>query len=65
MPAVYPSAIKTFTTWVTGNVDIDDIVNDVQNEVVAIETEVGANCSGLGADAAQNDQVVLFQRIFS
>lgn len=53
MPASYPSSVKTFTTKQDG---VDRVaaahVNDLQAEVVAIETELGTNPSGASADVA-------------
>lgn len=44
MPASYPSSIKSFTTKQD---NVDDVlaahINDLQDEVVAIETELGVN----------------------
>ena len=44
MAASYPTSIKSFTTKVD---DVDDVmavdINDVQDEIVAIETALGAS----------------------
>lgn len=51
MPASYPGSIKTFTTK-TNKVDLVDAahVNDLQAEVVALETELAADVAGTAAD---------------
>ena len=53
MPASYPGSVKSFTTKVDG---VDDVqaahVNDLQLEVEAVETELGANPKGTSASVA-------------
>lgn len=51
MAASYPASIKTFTTK-TNKVDLVDAahMNDVQSEVTAIETELGADVAGSVTD---------------
>lgn len=51
MPAVYPTSIKSFTTK-TNKVDLVDAahVNDLQAEVVAIQTELGTDPAGSETD---------------
>lgn len=51
MAAVYPTSLKSFTTK-TNKVDLVDAahVNDLQNEVVAIETELGTDVAGSATD---------------
>lgn len=50
MAASYPAAVKTFTTK-TNKVDLVDAshINDIQNEVSAIETELGTDVAGSAA----------------
>lgn len=50
MAASYPSAVKSFTTK-TNYVDLVDAshVNDLQDEVVAVETELGTDVAGSAA----------------
>lgn len=51
MAAVYPSSLKTFTIK-TNKVDLVDAahINDIQNEVSAIETELGTDPAGSCTD---------------
>jgi hypothetical protein len=50
MAASYPAAVKTFTTK-ENNVDVYDAdhINDQQNEITAIETELGTDVAGSAA----------------
>jgi hypothetical protein len=41
MTASYPASIKSFTTKTTGETFIDDYMNDLQAELVAMETALG------------------------
>ncbi len=54
MPASYPGSVKSFTTKVDG---VDDVqaahVNDLQLEVEAVETELGANPKGTSASVSE------------
>jgi hypothetical protein len=43
MAASYPGTIKTFTTKTAGEAIASSHINDLQNEVVAVETTLGAN----------------------
>jgi hypothetical protein len=51
MAASYPDSLKLFQTK-TDKVDLvdDDHINDVQNEIVAIETELGTDVAGSETD---------------
>jgi hypothetical protein len=51
MAASYPAAVKTFTTK-ENNVDVYDAdhINDQQNEITAIETELGTDVAGSATD---------------
>lgn len=53
MAASYPGSIKSFTTKAD---NVDDVlaadVNSIQDEVVAIETQLGANCGTWAAHTA-------------
>jgi hypothetical protein len=43
MAASYPTAVKTFTTKLPGGAILASHINDLQDEVVAVETTLGAN----------------------
>lgn len=43
MAASYPGSVKTFSTKVPGEKIASSHINDLQNEVVAIETQLGVN----------------------
>lgn len=43
MAASYPGTIKTFSTKASGQAIASSHINDLQNEVVAIETQLGTN----------------------
>jgi len=43
MAASYPGTIKTFSTKASGEAIASSHINDLQNEVVAVETTLGAN----------------------
>lgn len=43
MAASYPGAVKTFTTKAAGGAILAAHINDLQDEVVAVETQLGTN----------------------
>lgn len=43
MAASYPGSVKTFSTKAPGEAIASSHINDLQNEVVAIETQLGVN----------------------
>jgi len=43
MAAAYPGTIKTFSTKAPGEAIASSHINDLQNEVVAVETQLGVN----------------------
>jgi hypothetical protein len=43
MAASYPGAVKTFTTKASGGAILAAHINDLQDEVVAVETQLGVN----------------------
>jgi hypothetical protein len=49
MASAYPGAIDTFTTKATGEVVEAAHVNDLQNAIVAVQTELGADPAGSAA----------------
>jgi hypothetical protein len=67
MTASFPSAIKTFTTKVDGTSTIEaSHVNDLQDEVSAIETELGINSTNVPAKVVGtgNANVFISIRVF-
>jgi hypothetical protein len=68
MTASFPSAIKTFTTKVDGTSTIEaSHVNDLQDEVSAIETELGINSTNVPAKVVGtgNLSLLLAIRVFN
>lgn len=47
MAASYPGALKTFTTKAAGGAILSAHVNDLQDEVAAVETQLGVNAGTL------------------
>lgn len=47
MAASYPGSIKTFTTKASGEAIASSHINDLQNEVVAVETQLGINAGAM------------------
>ena len=43
MAASYPGTIKTFSTKASGEAIASSHINDLQNEIVAVETQLGVN----------------------
>ena len=60
MAASYPGSIKTFTTK-TNKVDLVDAdhINDLQNEVVAEQTELGSDVAGSCTDLKTRLAVII------
>jgi hypothetical protein len=52
MTASYPASVKSFTTKIDGGTIFVSHVNDLQDEVAAIETAIGLNPQGAYADLA-------------
>ncbi len=46
MAASYPNSIKSFTTKTTGDTIEASHINDLQNEIIALESELGTNVAG-------------------
>lgn len=47
MAASYPTSVKTFTTKAAGGAILAAHINDVQDEVVAVETTLGTNAGAV------------------
>lgn len=66
MTASFPSSIKSFTTKENYVTTIDaDHVNDLQDEVTAIETELGINSANVPSKVISNASAIIGLQIFT